>query len=218
MSMVNSYMQGFVLHGEPIRWLRYRGRCPCYNPSTGQHDVRHRLCGGTGVVYAEYDFHVDRPPEWKAVITNYSARRHGTAHGEMTDGDLVCSTWRNTIPLAERDMIIIPSRVISVTETIERGDDVSDTLREYEPIAIDVFTTMHGPENAGYHLEGREIVWDEERVPEGERYTLVYTCSPRWVVAEGSILIRRPDPVVGLELPQRVGLKLVNPSQLDGEH
>src|SRR5437868_6983068 len=95
--------------GEPIRWWQAQ-RCACWDPATDTHDQTHFLCGGTGIVKVEQN--VSRR---KALISQVTMTQDYADIGTLRVGDLVASTWPEEIPLAENDLVIVPSRVELVT-------------------------------------------------------------------------------------------------------
>jgi hypothetical protein len=197
-------------HGETIRWFRMVGRCPCFDPSTGEWNRAHALCGGLGVLREEVDVSA-----YRAQVTSVQAgRTYDRRLGQLEEGDLTVSVWPNEIPLAEQDQIVVPSRAFTFSEQITRGAGLSDTLTQLHPLSVErVFDTNGVVSSSLYSLSGQTLVWDGGPAA-GQRYTVRYRYSPRYTVIQGKILSRKPDPD-GTPLPMVVGMRLWTPSDLD---
>lgn len=201
-----------IFHGEPIRWFRSMGKCPCFNEIDGEWDRTHTLCSGTGVLKEEVDVAC-----FKAIVTPVSAARVYTGIGELIVGDLLCATWPQEIPLSHDDEVIVPARLRTETRVLTRtGEGEADPFPLGEVTEILRVFDSTGAIDYGWSLSQNSVVWQANMGPgEGERYSVSFRYTPRWVVILEAVTMRRPDPY-GAEIPQKVGLKLLTPARPGG--
>lgn len=216
--------------GEPLRWWRNVGRCPCYNNISGTFDPGHSLCGGTGIVAEEVVLTSNYSTgTYLCLISSASAGKEYEETGQLMEGDLVCSTYPDEIPLSPGDRVLLPTRDTVYSEVITRGNGPSDSLNQQFATSIERIMDVNGPITSGWSLVNgptftsqiaydsniafgtsfnglSAVLWNASTGPAvGANYTVRYRYNPRYIVQSEMIKMRGKDTAGGLSPYATIG-------------
>ena len=142
-----------------------------------------------------------------AIITDATTNRQLTDIGAISNGTLTASTWTEEIPLADGDMVIVPSRENIRSVQVVRGTG-ADIIGFPHITSIERVIGLNTVYSSGYTLVNDAIVWAVGKGPAiGERYSVRVKYNPLYEVDQGSVTLR------GFGLPQRCQLQLIDEPQ-----
>jgi hypothetical protein len=198
-------------NGVNVRWEKGI-KCPCIT-DMGQPSIRCEICKGHGYAYPE-------PGKLMKGLLSSMQSQEQIAVGGLAKTGSMTFTPPMGVRMDDGDRITLLQFDRRESEVVERGDDSTDFLIQYEPIRIvaayRIIEGANGQEmqkfaTDSYKLTGGAIEWlnGKPQPDVGLKYTVQYDFRPKYQV------YRMDDPkyrgIQSITIPQAVMLKYLAP-------
>lgn len=187
-------------HG--YRLMHYRAMpCFCRNPSTGQPDPNCDYCDSGVYYFGEHEI--------KGICTGINADKTFEQSGAMMFGTMSLTVEAAT-KLAYFDRVIHIDSQVPFSEFLTRSTNPSGDKLRFRALAVDKVLgagAVEYVENVDFRVNGRFIVWEEDKGPEVEApLSICYMTRPTWLVVSHAHLIR--DTLVKFKHPRETPFQL----------